>query len=122
MAQTCRLYIGEEQFVWEVGRLWALVRDSPVTMFPVRDFQPVLDCELLTPIRTFLEVAEHAQRIVEADLAYPLILSAEGVIMDGRHRLMKAWMLRRETVAVVRFPVNPPPDQRLSNAAAATST
>jgi|GEM_PF-5983614 hypothetical protein len=88
MAQTCRLYIGEEQFVWEVGRLWALVRDL----------------------------------IVEADMAYPLILSAEGVIMDGRHRLMKAWMLRWETVAVVCFPVNPPPDQRLPNAAADGTT
>ena len=51
-----------------------------------------------------------AQRIFDADLAYPVILNAEGQLMDGAHRLAKAWMEGRTHIAAVRFPVTPDPD------------
>jgi hypothetical protein len=37
-------------------------------------------------------VAQHVQRIWEADLAYPIILSANGGLMDGGHRIARAWL------------------------------
>lgn len=58
-------------------------------------------------------MAEHARRIFDADLAYPVILCAEGRLMDGGHRLAKAWMEGREEIAAVRFPVTPEPDEIL---------
>ena len=49
-------------------------------------------------------MAEHARRIQEADLAYPIILSADGRLMDGGHRLAKAWLRGL-------FAGRPPPDR-----------
>ena len=62
---------------------------------------------------TVRKVAEHARRIFDADLAYPVILCAEGRLMDGGHRLAKAWMEGREEIAAVRFAVTPEPDEIL---------
>ena len=47
---------------------------------------------------------------MDADLRYPVILSAEGFLMDGGHRIARAHLLGLTTVAAVRFPVDPEPD------------
>jgi hypothetical protein len=48
--------------------------------------------------------------VEEADLQYPVILSAEGVLMDGYHRLAKAAKDGLKTLPAVQFEVTPPPD------------
>ncbi|MFD7156485.1 hypothetical protein ACFV9C_17930 [Kribbella sp. NPDC059898] len=55
-------------------------------------------------------VARHAERIQKADLRYPVILSADGRLMDGGHRIAKAWLGGARTVDAVRFVVDPEPD------------
>ena len=55
-------------------------------------------------------VAAHARRIFEADLSYPVILSADGGLMDGGHRVAKAWLAGQEKVLAVRFDHDPQPD------------
>lgn len=55
-------------------------------------------------------VAEHADRIQKADLSYPVILSADGRLMDGGHRIAKAWLNGSTTIDAVRFTVDPEPD------------
>jgi hypothetical protein len=55
-------------------------------------------------------VAEHARRIIDADLAYPVILAADGHLMDGGHRIAKAWLAGQSEVAAVRFETDPEPD------------
>jgi hypothetical protein len=42
---------------------------------------------------TCREIARHARMIYETDLSYPIILSAEGDLMDGMHGIAKAWVL-----------------------------
>lgn len=56
-------------------------------------------------------VALHARRIYEADLSHPIILSARGHLMDGGHRLAKAWLQGIEEVQAVQFEVDPEPDE-----------
>ena len=46
----------------------------------------------------------------EANLQYPVILSAEGVLMDGYHRLARAAKDGLSTLLAVQFEVTPPPD------------
>ncbi len=48
----------------------------------------------------------------DANLSFPVILAAEGRVMDGMHRIAKALMLGRETVDAVQFTVTPEPDYR----------
>jgi hypothetical protein len=55
-------------------------------------------------------VAEHVGRINKADLSYPVILSADGRLMDGGHRIAKAWLSGATTVKAIRFPTDPEPD------------
>ena len=59
---------------------------------------------------TICRQPEDMRRVLAADLSYPIILSAEGHIMDGCHRLAKA-ALEGVPVQVVQFKVTPPPDR-----------
>ena len=55
-------------------------------------------------------VAEHARLIAETELRYPIILGADGRVMDGMHRVAKAYLEGRATVAAVRLEADPEPD------------
>jgi hypothetical protein len=55
-------------------------------------------------------VLEHLRLIGEADLAYPIILGSDGRVMDGMHRLAKAWLEGRSHLEAVQFAVDPEPD------------
>lgn len=56
------------------------------------------------------DVAEHARLILESDLAHPIILSNDGRVMDGMHRVCKALIQGLSEIEVVRFLVDPEPD------------
>jgi len=53
---------------------------------------------------------EHLRLIDEADLSYPIILSADGAVMDGRHRVAKAAREGRSEIEAVQFDADPEPD------------
>ena len=50
------------------------------------------------------KVVEHTALILEADLAYPIILGHDGWVMDGMHRVARALMAGRSHIDAVRFP------------------
>ena len=49
----------------------------------------------------------HMQRVLNADLNYPIILSEEKLIFDGVHRLMKAKHLGHKKIQFVQFEKDP---------------
>lgn len=55
-------------------------------------------------------VADHARLIAEADLRYPIILGADGRVMDGMHRVAKAYLEGRRSISAVRLASDPEPD------------
>jgi hypothetical protein len=57
-------------------------------------------------------LAEHARLVADADPGFPIILSAEGRVMDGMHRVVRAMLDGRDELDAVRFSVTPPPDHR----------
>jgi hypothetical protein len=96
---------------WDVDRLVRLTADFPRRMVPLAAI-----VELDTPWagdndkaswRGFLE---HVRLIEEADLAYPIILAADGAVMDGMHRVAKATLQGRTEIEAVRFTRDPEPD------------
>ncbi len=97
---------------WWTDRLWSRVNELPVVRVAIADIAEFdMDCwfgEKLPP--TCRAVAEHAQRIERADLSFPIILAADGGLMDGGHRIAKAWLAGDSTVRAVRFVTDPPPD------------
>jgi hypothetical protein len=60
-----------------------------------------------------INIAIHAKRIMLADLKYPIIISAEGRVMDGMHRLCKAWIEKKEKILAVKFDITPEPDFKI---------
>lgn len=105
-----RLVDGRRHY-YRAERLWALAAGLPVTDVPIDDIAEFdQDCWFDGIGPTCRQVADHARRIESTDLAYPVILSASGALMDGGHRIAKAWLLGRSSVQAVRFPVDPEPD------------
>ena len=100
--------------VWEAEKLWNLSKELPVKTVPIStitNFDDVCWFHSNGATPTCRAVASHAKRIYEADLSRPIILSVSGVMMDGMHRVAKAWLLGMEEIQAVQFLADPPPDK-----------
>lgn len=98
---------------WDVDRLVALTSELPRVRVPLTAIR-----ELDEPYwfgggdgeATCRAVAEHARQIAEVDLRYPVILSPDGRVMDGMHRVARALLEGRDEVEAVRLQTEPDPD------------
>jgi hypothetical protein len=59
---------------------------------------------------TCREIVGHASLMLDCDLAFPIILSSDGRVMDGMHRVCKALLLGFHEIDAVRFVQDPAPD------------
>lgn len=66
--------------------------------------------DLGTARPTVRTIVEHVRLIEDADLSHPVILAADGRVMDGMHRIARALLEGRTTIKAVRFTEQPPPD------------
>ena len=96
---------------WDVDRLVELSRDLPVQQVPLTSIRE-LDTAYWSQPLSVREVADHVRLVGAVDLAYPIILAADGRVMDGMHRVVRALLEGRSTIAAVRFDVQPEPDYR----------
>ena len=62
----------------------------------------------LNILPTCRAIAEHAHDINEADLSYPIILSPDGEVLDGWHRMCKAFIQGLEEIDAVQLTTMPP--------------
>ena len=98
---------------WNVHRLIELTKDRPRLLVPlgaIRELDEPYWFSAGAQDATCRAVLEHARAIEEADLSYPIILSADGRVMDGMHRVAKAVMMRLESIEAVQFEQDPEPD------------
>lgn len=59
---------------------------------------------------TCKSIAEHMKLVKECDLNFPIILAANGSVMDGMHRVCKAYLNGQELIKAVKFDATPEPD------------
>ncbi|HUJ13889.1 MAG TPA: hypothetical protein VL284_08895 [Thermoanaerobaculia bacterium] len=88
---------------WDVDRLVELSRELPRKEVRISDIRG-LDHDWSD------DLAGHMLLIDEADLDFPIILAADGRVMDGRHRVAKAIREGRTTIHAVQFVNDPEPD------------
>lgn len=97
---------------WDVDRLIALSKDLPRIQTPlsaIRELdEPFWFAADDTP--TCRAVVAHVRLIDAADLTFPIILSSDGRVMDGMHRVGKALLMGRSTIEAVQFSMDPEPD------------
>ena len=98
---------------WNVRRLVELSRDLPrewVPLSAIRELDEPYWSNEGAQILTCREVVDHARLMVECDLAFPVILSSDGRVMDGMHRVCKALFENRTEIEAVRFVHDPAPN------------
>lgn len=95
---------------WSVARLFELSKTLPTMRVPL--------AHLCTWSRyndlSLRDMVMHMRAVLDADLSHPIILDEDGVIMDGRHRLMKSMLLGKKSILVRRFEATPTPDRIIS--------
>jgi hypothetical protein len=103
--------VGGELFAWDVDRLIEQARDLPrrrVPLSAIRELDEAWHGDDERP--TWRAMVEHVRLMQQADLAYPIILSSTGEVMDGMHRSAKALLLGYTQIEAVQFQQDPPPD------------
>ena len=98
---------------WDVDRLidlTARLTPSDVPLESIRELDEPFWFGGGSDTATCRAVADHARLILETDLRYPIILGADGRVMDGMHRVAKAYLEGSATIRAVRLEVDPEPD------------
>jgi hypothetical protein len=101
------------RLIWDVHHLVELSVGLPrirVALSSIKELDEPFWFEGSDDVATCRAVADHARLIQATDLAYPIILSSDGRVMDGMHRVAKAHMLGHKEIEAVRFEVDPEPD------------
>ena len=116
--QPQRRFYSDGRGIWYIDRFWQLAEGLPTEDLVVEKV-PVLDevcwfSERWGKRPTCRAVIEHCQRILAADMSYPVILAPNGDVLDGVHRIAKAMTHGQATVKAVRLSKMPPPDELLS--------
>jgi hypothetical protein len=98
---------------WDVERLVELSADLPVREIPLSSIAEIdsvywMGADGSSP--TVRILVRHMELVNAADLSYPAIIGADGLVMDGMHRIAKALFLGKPTVLAVQFAQQPRPD------------
>ena len=88
---------------WSVARLIELSKDLEVFDIPLMHMNIALNYNEMS----LRNMVAHIDAVNRADMSLPIILDEDGEILDGRHRVMKALLLKIETIKAVRFKENP---------------
>lgn len=107
------------QHVWDVQILWAMAEMHKAVEVRLADI-PNVTVNLMesycwtktgewVKALTVAEILKHADRVEKADLTKPIILTPDGCVADGIHRIIKAIRKGESSILAVRLPIMPPP-------------
>lgn len=105
----------ENLYYWKCSRLWKLSETMEIEHVPLESFDWTAEnenfkCNSLSDPPLWRDIGNQAKQILATDLQYPIVISAEGNVMDGMHRVLKSYAFGLPTVKAVRFTKTPPPD------------
>jgi len=98
---------------WNVRRLVERSHSFPrerVPLSSIRELDEPYWAGKQSTRMTCREVVNHARLMMDCDLAFPIILSSDGRVMDGMHRVCKALLEGLRDIEAVRFIEDPEPD------------
>lgn len=97
--------------VYAVARLWKLSESFESFSHPLTALDLSSQVWFHGRCPSIEEVIQHYDKVLAADLDYPILLDADGRVMDGYHRIVKARLQGDTTISAVRFPVTPTADE-----------
>ena len=97
---------------YRMHQFWELADGLPVKKVRLSELEGFDEVRWFGGPRNILPtcraVSEHARDIFEADLSYPIILSPDGEVLDGWHRICKAFLQGTEELDAVQLTTMPP--------------
>jgi hypothetical protein len=97
---------------FRMHQLWELAENLPVKRVRLSELSGFDEVTWFGGPRNLLPtcraIAEHARDIYAADLSYPIILSPTGDVLDGWHRICKAFLQGIEELEAVQLTTMPP--------------
>jgi hypothetical protein len=87
---------------WNVHRLVELSRTLVRERVPLSAIRE-LDESYWSGAMTCREIVEHTRLILDCDLGHPVILSSDGRVMDGMHRISKALLEGRNDIEAALY-------------------
>jgi hypothetical protein len=93
-------------YAWDVDKLIEKSKLLNVFNHPINNIKEVSEnywYQDKENIPTYESIINHLRLIQEADLKYPIILSSDGRVMDGMHRIAKAILENHKTIKAVKF-------------------
>ena len=99
---------------WDVDRLIELTAALPVEDVALADL-PEIDSAYWfddSDRPTIRKIVGHIRLVQAVDTSYPIIIGPDNRVMDGMHRVARALIDGRRTIAAVRLPELPEPDYR----------
>ena len=115
MRKQYHFWPGEQGLdAWDVDRLVRLSGGLPIEEVRLESIEEIDSVYWFTDdlAPTVRAVVEHTRLIQEVDPSYPIILGSDGRVMDGMHRVARALLEGRSTIAAVRFENPLEPDYR----------
>ena len=103
--------VGEDTHVWDVNRLLRLHANVPtqaVALSQIAEIQQAYWFPNTHP--STADIVEHMRLVEAADLAYPILMDAEGKLMDGMHRVAKALLAGHTHIHAQQLSHTPAPD------------
>jgi hypothetical protein len=99
---------------WRMPTIWAAAEGEPRVSLAIEGLG-ILDAVVwfggpdnVEP--TVRRIAERVRDICAADLSFPIITTRGGDVLDGAHRIAKAYLEGRTSIAAVVIDDWPPPD------------
>lgn len=104
---------GRDILIWDINRLILRTQHHKIIDLPleeVRELDEAFWYNSPSEIPTCRSIANHAKLIHNASLDHPVIICPEGRIMDGMHRVCKAFNLGMATIKAKKLDILPAPD------------
>ena len=98
---------------WDVHRLIDLTKDMEphaVRLSAIREIDEPYWYDADDPPPTCRDLMDHMRLVEATDLAHPIILSPDGRVMDGMHRVIKALLQGHSDIMAVQLTAMPAPD------------
>lgn len=99
--------------IWMVSTLLQASHGSDIYELSTSQFSTLLDKDFWFQDQenpTILNIARHCRKIIGANLDSPIILTSSGDLLDGFHRLARAWLENKTYIKAVKLQSMPAPD------------
>ena len=108
-------HVSSDVYIWDVDKLIALSKSLPVDLVElseIKEFNENFWYQYPEDVPTCQSICSHIILIENTNLDYPIILHPDGSVMDGMHRICKAYLLNNKKIRAIRLINLPEPDYK----------